>query len=179
MPATITLTTLCVVNLILLLGLVRRVNRLGERSGAPAAESPEPAVGDRVGQFAATTTGGERIDTAGLTGRTLVGFFAAGCPPCERLLPHFVANAEGFPGGRRQVLAIVVAKKGDPGEVAARLERIARVIVEPGRGPASRAFGVDAFPSVCQTENGRIVATNFEPVHKPAGQLVDTPIAAN
>jgi thiol-disulfide isomerase/thioredoxin len=160
---TFTLTTLGVLNLLLLVGIARRVNRLADRAEHPAGDEPPlPSVGDRVTGFTAMTTDGDRIHTGDLTGRTLVGFFAAGCPPCELLLPHFLSFAADFSGGRRQVLAIVIGKNENPAELVDRINGVARVIVERGRGPALTAFGVDAFPAVCLVEDGTIVAVNFE-----------------
>ena len=153
----VALTVLAVLNTVLLLGVIRRVNQLARATPSPAPPG-EPSVTD----FAAVTTGGETVSPAQLSGRTLAGFFAVGCPPCEEFLPEFTAYAGAFPGGRDQVLAVVTAKRGDPAELVRRLERVARVVVEPARGPVATAFGMDAFPAVCLLENSTLIAVDFE-----------------
>jgi hypothetical protein len=43
------------------------------------------------------------------------------------------------------------------------LAPVARVVVEPGRGPMTAAFGVNGFPSFAVVEErGRIVASNVD-----------------
>lgn len=165
------LTILCLVNLALLLGVLRRVNDLARgnaglaRNGAaPSVEpnSPLPGAGDTIGQFAARTTDGETVTTRDLTGRTLVGFFTTGCPPCAQFAPAFSRYALDFPGGRDRVLAVIAGGTGDPSALAARLGPVARVIVEPGQGAASNAFGVQAFPAACLLDDSRVVAADFD-----------------
>jgi thiol-disulfide isomerase/thioredoxin len=78
-----------------------------------------------------------------------VGFFSPGCPACEDLLPEFVAYAESFPGGARQVVAVVEAIPQDAGRYVALLAPVARVVTDPpGHAVVVPAFGVRAFPGV-------------------------------
>src|SRR6266508_1061488 len=108
-----------VVNLIFSLGVIRRLrehteilDRLAAGGGAQG-ESVMLRPGETVGDFVATTMDGERVSRGALVGSTLVGFFSPDCAPCEERLPEFVDHAEHHPGGRRQVLAVIVAQDED------------------------------------------------------------------
>lgn len=159
----VTLATLSFVNLVLLLGIVRRLNRLtGAGSTADQPDLSLPESGRRIGRFIAATTMGERISTKDLSGPLLVGFFTTACPPCERFQPGFRAFADTFPGRRDQVLAVIVGGSGDPALLARQLGDVARVIVEPQGGPVSTAFGVDAFPAACVLHGDVVIAAEFD-----------------
>lgn len=69
-------------NLVLTVGVIRRLREHTEQLSRVALSSPDPIlhVGDRVGDFAVTTTDGEQLSDDRFTGRTLVGFFSPGCP---------------------------------------------------------------------------------------------------
>jgi hypothetical protein len=169
MSATIPVVTLAIlscVNVVLLLGVVRRLNRLTDPARAidrPVLDEEElslPVVGTVVGDFVASTTDGDRITTKDLRGHTLVGFFTVGCPPCERFLPVFRSHAADF--GRDQVLAVIVGGHGDPTALADQLGDVARVVVERPAGPVSTAFGVAAFPAACQLKGNVITAADAD-----------------
>ena len=125
-------TVLSLVNLALLLGVIRRLDTLRQQ-GAPE-ESPLPRPGTKIGATA----------VPGLTGRTLVAFFAEHCTVCADLVPAFAAFARDFPGDH--VLVVAVQQNGDTRRYA-ELTDLARVVVEPPGGPVAAAFGVDGFPT--------------------------------
>ncbi len=159
-----------VVNLIFSLGVIRRLrehteilDRLAAGGGAQG-ESVMLRPGETVGDFVATTMDGERVSRGALVGSTLVGFFSPDCAPCEERLPEFVDHAEHHPGGRRQVLAVIVAQDEDTaGPVVAELASVARVVRDVGAGPVPRAFGVHGFPAFALVEPGGMVrASGYE-----------------
>lgn len=156
------LAALSVLNLVLVLRLLRRVNATSARPERPAGAPPLPLPGTRVGEFAARATDREPVTTAGLSGYTLVGFFTTGCAPCEQFAPAFAQRAAGFPGGRRRVLVVIAGGPGDPAPLADRMALVARVILEPGGGPVSTAFGVKAFPAACVVDDATVVAADFD-----------------
>jgi thiol-disulfide isomerase/thioredoxin len=163
----VTLTVFMAVNLVLLLGVVRRLNALtvpvqAGRSGDGESDPTLPRAGTRVSGFSAAAFGGDRVTAADLRGETLVGFFTTGCPPCKSFAGDFMAYAATFPGGRRQVFAVISGGSEDPAELAALLSPAAQVVVEPPRGPMSSAFGVDLFPSACTTRDDVITAAEFD-----------------
>ena len=158
---------LAVLNLVLTFGVIRR---LREHTSLLSARPQQPDLmlpaGEQAGEFAATTTDGDPVSRDLLAGRTLVAHLSTTCRPCQEQLPEFLAVAGGFPGGRRQVLA-VISSSGEEDETASeyaeRLAPVARVVVERGRGPVAAAFGVRGFPSFAVVEDrGRVVASNVD-----------------
>lgn len=145
----VTLAVLACVNLVLLLGVARRLNALDAVAPAAPAGKELPQPGTAVGDFAAVTTDGEPFGTKDLTGWRLVGFFTVGCPLCDVFKSDFRARAATFSGGRDQVLAVVAGGKGDPAALAAEFADVARVIVEKPVGPVGTAFGVSSYPVAC------------------------------
>ncbi|MEV0973279.1 TlpA disulfide reductase family protein [Microtetraspora glauca] len=132
--AVVLLGVLCLLNLSLVIGVLRRLRAQAVQTGV-AAGAP-PALGPRssIGEFTAVTTDGELVSAATLTG--VVGFFSSGCEPCHRLLPRFVEQARKL--GRENVLAVF----GGDDEAAVRaLTAVARVVVADRDGGAvARAF---------------------------------------
>ncbi|WP_026212553.1 TlpA family protein disulfide reductase [Longispora albida] len=142
---------LCVLNLLLTLGVIRRLREhtelLSRRGSVADDRTPQP--GQVIGEF---SSGG--LVTADLGERTLVGFFSPSCAPCKEMLPSFVELAKGYAG---PVVAVVVAAGDEdaPGSVAA-LEPVARVVVEAPGGAAGKAFGVSAWPTFLVVSGGRV-----------------------
>ena len=132
------LSLLCLGNLLLTLGLARRIN-----------EQEPPAV---------LLPPGSVVDVA-LEPPTLVGFFSPGCGPCQERLPDFVARARRAPAGR--TLAVVVGDAADT--MVASLTGAASVVVEPRGGTLATAFGVRGFPAFALVgEHGRIEASGTD-----------------
>ncbi|TDE38069.1 TlpA family protein disulfide reductase [Nonomuraea mesophila] len=145
--AVVLIGLLCMVNLLLTVGVIRRLRQQGGRqdlSGPPAGGGL--AQGDDVPEFAAMTTDGEPISGELLGGPAMVGFFSVGCKPCEDLLPQFVERARRTPD---EVLAVVTATSGDdPAPYVERLSQVARVISEDPQGPVQTAFKIVGYPTV-------------------------------
>jgi hypothetical protein len=165
---------LCLLDLLLTVGVIRRLrqhtellNKLQAGPGGPMPDVMLPA-GSAVGEFAATTTEGDPVSRELLAGRTLVGFFTPGCEPCKEKLPTFIEVAPGISGGPEQVLAVVVASAEEGAETAARLAEVARVVVEPYDGPVVKAFGASGFPAFGLLEGRQVVASGFELEALPA-----------
>lgn len=153
-------------NLVLTLGLVRRVHAQSAllRMSIEGVENPRPIMleaGEHVRPFAAATTAGDAVAHADLSGPTLVGFLSASCPACAESLPSFVARARLTPGGRERVLAVVVGGEDATAELRAALAPVARVVTEHASGPVARAFGVDGFPAFALLDGDRVVASHF------------------
>ncbi|WP_245642122.1 TlpA disulfide reductase family protein [Nonomuraea candida] len=159
---------LCLLDLLLTLGVIRRLREhdahlrsLLPRGDRPPAGPPVPvARGERVGDFLATTVDGEPVSRDLLTGETLVAFFSPGCTTCKGKLPEFAAYVRDLPGGRDQVIAVVADERAEIGEMSRTLAPLARVVVEEFDGELSRAFGVDAFPAHFVVDgSGTLLAT--------------------
>jgi thiol-disulfide isomerase/thioredoxin len=162
------LTLLTLFNLVLMLGVIRRLRDHSERLGSlgtggiPVPPAPIIPAGETVGAFATVTTDGDAVSSELFDGETLVGFFSPSCQPCKAQLPKFVAYAESFHGGRDKVLAVVItgAPDEDADPYVTALSGAARVVVESHGGPLSEAFDITGFPSVALVDSaGTVRAT--------------------
>ncbi len=161
---TVVLTAVSLVNLLLLLGLIRRINDLARRPVAPApasVEQPMLPAGHRLPDFRATALDGTEVTTQELV---LVGFLSQGCRQCQQAMPKFLKAAQTAPGGRTRVLVVVTgdATAAQPEDSAkahlAKLSEVAQVVIEPRNGPVSAAFKVEGFPTFYRLHSGAIAA---------------------
>jgi thiol-disulfide isomerase/thioredoxin len=153
--AVVIVGVLCALDLVLTLGVIRRLRDHTDRLSTMASDTGEhhdPDMmlpkGATVGGFSALTTDSEAVALELIDGPTLVGFFSPSCEPCKEHAPQFASFAAAMPGGRSRVLAVVVGEREDAEEFVGTLGGVARVVVEPSRGPLSKAFRVDGFPAV-------------------------------
>jgi len=169
--AVVVVGALGLLNLLVTLGVIRRLRELEPLAHAAGDEQtqpghgPIPAPGYPVGQFTTRTTAGELVSREDLLdARTLVAFFSVGCPPCVQALPRFVAHAAAA-GSPHGVLAVVRGGGADAAGFVEPLEQVARVVVEDGRGrgPVSAAFGVTGSPAYCLVDgSGTLQASGFK-----------------
>lgn len=158
--AVLALGALGLLNLLLTVGVVRRLRQLAAAPGALPPGLPDAVlpVGSTVTDFSSTTVDGLTVSRRDLDDGTLVGFFSPGCEPCVEAVPTFVRAARTFPGGTSRVIA-VVAGTGEAGAAMRdALTPVARVVVEPpGAAGLVSAFGVTAFPAATLVDaDGRI-----------------------
>lgn len=141
---------LCTLDLILTLGVIRRLREHTELLSQRPEGGLRPAlpVGGEVGEFTTSTVDGETLTRDALREETVVAFFSPGCQPCEEKLPRFVEYARAVPGGRLRVLAAVVGDAGEAGALVAELSPVARVVVEEHDGALSAAFQAKMYPTV-------------------------------
>ncbi|GAB2945480.1 hypothetical protein GCM10027280_37960 [Micromonospora polyrhachis] len=145
------LATFSVFQVVLVAGLLRRVNELSGRltqlsqDGPVSLDRMVPA-GSAPAQFTTSTVDQELVTSQTLTVPTLLGFFTPGCKPCTAQLPHFVERAGATPGGRAHVLAVITDAPGTR-EYVARLSPVAQVVIEEPNGPVATAFGLKGTPA--------------------------------
>jgi thiol-disulfide isomerase/thioredoxin len=153
---------LCVLNLLLTYGVVRRLREHGEllAQGPPAVPNPMIDAGSVVGAFIAITVDGDELIADDLAPGTLVGFFSLGCSGCLLELPRFVDAAAAHPGGPDRVLAVVIGAEEDAAEQVAVLSSRARVVVAPPEAEIEEAFGVKGFPAFALLGEGRVVTAS-------------------
>jgi Redoxin len=173
--AVIVVGTLCLLDLLLTIGVLRRLREHGERlDGLPSENATESlmaqaikAVGDRVDDFTTTTVDGREVSRGRLAGRTLVGFFSTHCEPCRSSVTPFAELVAGRPGGWDEALAVVVGEDADAAEFVTGLGQGARVVVEredPDSGPVVSAFAVMGYPVYCVVDDqGVVLATGLKP----------------
>jgi hypothetical protein len=158
------LGVLCLMNLLIMLGVLRRLR------GA-ALWQPEPLFalgpGSAVGEFSVVTTAGELVSNDSLTG--VVGFFSAGCGECHELLPRFVERA-----GEMERDKVLVVVGGGSEEMVRALAPVARIVVaDPGGGPVARAFQNSWTPALYVIgDDHRVVAVGSRMEELPVGTRV-------
>ncbi|GGV87485.1 hypothetical protein GCM10010294_69450 [Streptomyces griseoloalbus] len=169
--AVVCVALLGLLNLILMLGVLRRLRDhsalLADRGGNPFAI----AVGQEIGEFETSTVDGEPISQDLLEDGTVVAFFSPGCGPCETEVPRFADFAETAPGGRNRLLAVIVGETGDATPFVSALCAVSRVVVEDRNGALSTAFRATAYPTVLRVgreDTGQLVVTaNRVPLDRP------------
>ncbi|MCP2322879.1 thiol-disulfide isomerase/thioredoxin [Hamadaea flava] len=166
MPVLIAIATFAAVlgllNLLLLLGVVRRIREhtklldaLYEVVGATpglTSQVAATAVGDVVGAFGATATDGAPVNRELIADGTVVAFLSPDCQACHEQLPDLVAWAAAQ--DRDQVLVVVDGRSGDPEPLVTMLEPVTRVVVDDAAAPFADAFGVRAFPTFFRLDAG-------------------------
>ncbi|MEU5424878.1 redoxin domain-containing protein [Streptomyces olivoreticuli] len=157
---------LCTLDLILTVGVVKRLREHGELLSSQATNGPRSSIqlGEQVGEFTAHTVDGEPVGRDMMTGETLVGFFTPNCGPCKELLPRFVEHARTMPGGRARVLATVVGEAEQVRPMIDELRAVAQVVAQTRNEEAvGLAFEIMAFPTVLKVmpdTDGRVVVTS-------------------
>jgi peroxiredoxin len=164
--AAVLLVGLVLLNLLLTVGVIRRLKEHTELIDTLRASGPPDRImlppGAEVGDFSAEALDGTAVSRDGLDGETLVGVFSPGCPACADQLPKFVDLAESFPGGRDRVLAVVVGDPRESADETARLAPAARVVNESHEGAVSKALGVSGFPAMARVgADGRVLASGY------------------
>lgn len=137
---------LCLLNLLLTLGVIRRLRELAERADS-SSDAPALLVGQQVPEFTATTTAGEPVSHRSFSDDTLVAFLMPNCGPCREQLPELVKLAGGWAGGRDRVLAVIVGEPGAAATYVETLAPVARIVVEDSQQSSIvTAFAVSGFP---------------------------------
>lgn len=139
-----------VAHLLLTFGLVRRIRLLQERLADRGPETDRPKVGGRVGEFVVSTVDGGRFTSADLDGRSLVGFFAAGCRPCHEVVDDFVAD----PPAERFVAFVDYGTDEPTLALVERLRPLGLVVMMDLEGTVAKAFGQAGFPTLVRVEDG-------------------------
>lgn len=149
--ALVMLGLLCLFNLLLTFGILRRMRA---EAGTNGATSPFGLrSGSAIGEFAVTTINGEPITDKTVTGT--VAFFSVGCAACHDLLPDFLAYAREQ--GRENVVAVV---GGDDPTTVSVLTEVARVVTaELNGGPVAAAFRNTWTPALYVVSDRHIIAT--------------------
>jgi hypothetical protein len=152
------LAPLTVFNLFLLFAVIRRLRTAGT-ANVPHVDTL-PAVGLAVGGFTAATLDGRVLggdDLAG-TPRNVVCFMV-GCEPCKTQIAAM--RADGGLDRERTLVFVFGDPRGEADrELAASVRDLGTVALLPMGDPVATAFGgIDGFPTLMRTENGRIVAS--------------------
>jgi hypothetical protein len=159
---TVVLTFVVILNIVLTFALLRRVAGHDARLAALEKGAPTMAeIGERIEDFATTTTDGQQLGRDDLVVGTVIGFFDPDCEVCQSHVAGFVAAA-GTLGDRARTLAVV----RDAEEAQLMADAFGpgiRTVIERRRGPVARAFHVMATPSFCTVGPGQVIASHDYP----------------
>jgi thiol-disulfide isomerase/thioredoxin len=142
--AVVLVGTLCALDLILTLGVIKRLREHTELLTRQAGGAPSIEMGEAVGRFATTTVDGETLTPELVADDTVVAFFSTTCAPCRAKLPRFAEAVRERPGGRERVLAVVAGDDAD--SFVSQLNPVARVVTEGTDGAVGSAFKVQVYP---------------------------------
>ncbi|SCF01451.1 redoxin domain-containing protein [Micromonospora chokoriensis] len=155
---------ICLLNLLLTVAVIRRlrehtelINRTGQQF--PEQQDLTRQPGAQVDEFRVTTVDDRALTRDDLRDGMLVAFFSPRCPSCEEQKPAFLDYAGAMPGGRENVVAVVL---GSPEEVAglvAQLEQVAQIVLEANvDGAMSSAFDLRGYPAFCLMGQDAVLA---------------------
>ncbi|MEU9509652.1 hypothetical protein AB0D32_25605 [Micromonospora sp. NPDC048170] len=162
--AVVLVAALGLLNLVLMLGVVRRLREhtelLSDQQSQPPAVMLE--AGSVPGEFVSTTVDGEVRTRADLPPMTLVAFMTPSCEHCAEQVPLLIDRARTMPGGAEHVWVVVVGKGGETEAYAAQFAELATVFVEPGSGALPLAFGIKGYPAFgLLDERGMVASSAF------------------
>ncbi|WP_067830078.1 TlpA family protein disulfide reductase [Actinomadura kijaniata] len=161
--AVVLLAVLSLFNLLLTLGVVRRLRR---REGETDLILP---AGAAVPEFAAVTAAGETLTRDSLSG-AVVGFFSPDCGACEAQLPKFAQLAAGH-----RAVAVLHGGEAETRAHRAVLGEAAEVVVEETGGPMGKAFAVSAYPTFALVgPDGTVTASSFDVDRLPLPRATET-----
>lgn len=159
---------LCSLDLILTLGVVKRLREHSEALAAGGGSGNRPPlieVGESIGAFSTTTLEGRTLDHELLTDETVVAFFSTTCEPCKAKLPTFVEFSRAMSHTGRRPVAVVVDDVGEPEAFVEALGTVADVVVEHSDGALCTAFRTESYPTVLRVApdaSGTLVVTANE-----------------
>ncbi len=165
---------LCIIDLLLTLGVVKRLRELGERQPTPADNwTPVRGLvpGSTPAGFTAVTTEGVPVSLDSLMDGALVVFLSPHCKPCVAKVPEFIELAAALPDGKQRVLTVLTGEEPELSTLAARLEPVAHVVTEPFDGPLTKAFGVQSLPVVYVLDGHQHVAASSPDITEFLGSL--------
>jgi hypothetical protein len=165
--------TLCLLNLVLTLGVIRRLRDHSERLSMSAMPIEEVALarpGDRVTPFTATTVDGAVVTDADLVEPTLVAFFSPDCPSCGPQLAPFADYARSFPGGPDHTLIVVTSETGGA-RYHRELDGLGRRVAEAElTGTVQRAFSTRGYPAFAVVVDGEVMQSGHGVADLPQHQ---------
>lgn len=158
--AVVLVGVLCVLDLLLTFGVVRRLREhttqlAGLAGGGLSMPATIAAAGERIGEFSAATVDGAAVNSSAIQPGTVVVFLSPGCGACEEQLPEVLAWAGG--ARSRPLLAVAVGAVPED-EVVTTLRAVAPVVAAEHDSEIVRAFAVAGFPAYAVVGPDRRIA---------------------
>jgi peroxiredoxin len=157
------LAVVCLVNLLLVLALARRVRGHGERLAQQSRLRPISglAAGQHAPDFTVTTVSGQSRSRSDLVQGDwgLVAFLTPDCAPCRAQVPELKKHAAAGPSGPSAIVAVICATEHKARPMVAELKDAVSVVVEPLDGSMQQTFAVTDYPTFFViNQQGRIGA---------------------
>ncbi|MGW4641188.1 TlpA family protein disulfide reductase [Sphaerisporangium sp. NPDC004334] len=156
---------LCVLNLALTYGVIRRLREQSATvvDGQRTIRAGIADVGTSPDPFSATFTDGRVFSSDKLPDWTIVAFFSESCAACHEGLPTFLRRAKELQVDNQEIISVVTGDERATVAMVRRLEKVSSVVVEPSDGSMVKAFGVSQFPALCLLDgSGAVVATGWD-----------------
>jgi hypothetical protein len=170
--AVIVVGAVCVLDLLLTFGVIRRLREHTELLREHQVPSSRPVIGLSVGQvpkpFQVVTADGTAL--SGPAGLRLAGFFSASCSICPERVAPFIEYVRGNHIARDDVLAVLLVADGNtPPRYLDELAEVARVCVQPDDSWVAMAFSVAGYPAFCLLgDDGVVLSSGYDPAALPA-----------
>lgn len=146
-------------NLLLTLALIRRLNRTSTSPHAQAIPKVGPEVGQRAPDFTAQTLDGATVTRESYTGKKVaLVFISTHCGPCREALPRLEQLG---PKAARGGIELLLVSSNEAGETRILVESLTLhlpVLVAPSpTNPLTAAYQATATPSYCFIDEQGIV----------------------
>jgi thiol-disulfide isomerase/thioredoxin len=160
---------LCLLNLLLTFGVVRRLREhtaILTGTSTKAGQELGLSRGELPGTFSAFTIDGEPVN--GSSGLRMVAFFASWCSVCPERVPVFISYLDEHHIGRDNVLAVSVGPESSLPPYLPEIASMARVCVEHENGEIATAFKLTGFPAFFLLDaDGAVAMSGYDPAALP------------
>jgi hypothetical protein len=173
--AVVVVGVLCLLDLLLTLGVVRRLREhtallaAGAGAGGQSVSITDLNVGETPAGFEVATVGGPRV--SGPAGLRVVAFFSPHCSVCPERVPSFTEYVTSNAIARESVLAVIEGSEGEA-PYQATLADVAQVCTGADGDLVSVAFKAQGYPAFCLLDaDGALLASGIHPstLTEPAG----------
>lgn len=148
-------------NLMLTLGLARRL-RVASRTAGAATDPAVPKAGTRVGPFSIPVVGGDAVTTDDLaSGIVEAAFLSVGCEPCARVKQELLDRGPAT----RSLMTFVVGAGDDPAaqRIADDLSTVSsEIAIVNVDSSVVKAFDIRAYPTLILLNDGVVQRAGWQ-----------------
>lgn len=164
--AVVIVGVLCLLDLVLTLGVVRRLREhnalLVAGARGPSAAITALQVGQKPGAFSVTTVDGPRV--SGPAGLRLVAFFSTHCSACPERVPPLVEYLASNAISRESVLTVIEGGEFSLPAYFSGLSAVSQVCAGSDGDLVFAAFQASGYPAFCLLNgDGTLVASGIHP----------------
>ncbi|GAA1662367.1 thioredoxin domain-containing protein [Fodinicola feengrottensis] len=144
--AVVLLGVLCLVGLLLIFAILRRLREQGAE-----LENLRKVLGMGITDYDVTELVGRKIPEIGGRTPALVGFFSVGCDSCHEQAPKFAEQASG------QHCVAIVTGTGAERDPLLRQLGDAAVLTGPDGAEVARGLGIRAYPTFLRVDTDGVI----------------------